>query len=47
MDALAHCIEAYANKNAHPIVDLYARRKIPVLNPLLPRLLPTGCLIVG
>jgi alcohol dehydrogenase class IV len=24
MDALTHCIEAYANKFAHPIVDLYA-----------------------
>lgn len=23
-DALSHCIEAYANRNAHPLVDLYA-----------------------
>jgi alcohol dehydrogenase len=24
MDALTHCIEAYTNKHAHPMVDLYA-----------------------
>jgi alcohol dehydrogenase class IV len=24
LDALTHCIEAYANKFAHPIIDLYA-----------------------
>lgn len=24
LDALTHCIEAYANKNAHPLVDTYA-----------------------
>ena len=24
MDALTHCIEAYANKFAHPMIDLYA-----------------------
>lgn len=24
IDALSHCIEAYANRNAHPAVDLYA-----------------------
>jgi alcohol dehydrogenase class IV len=24
LDALTHCIEAYANKFAHPVVDLYA-----------------------
>ncbi len=24
LDALTHCIEAYANRNAHPMIDLYA-----------------------
>ncbi len=24
LDALVHCIEAYANRNAHPLVDMYA-----------------------
>jgi alcohol dehydrogenase class IV len=24
LDALTHCIEAYANRNAHPVVDVYA-----------------------
>ncbi|MBC2608042.1 iron-containing alcohol dehydrogenase [Pelagicoccus albus] len=24
LDALSHCVEAYANRNAHPLVDVYA-----------------------
>jgi alcohol dehydrogenase class IV len=28
LDALTHCIEAYANRNAHPVVDLYALQGI-------------------
>lgn len=32
MDALTHCIEAYANKFAHPIVDVYARQGIRLIS---------------
>jgi alcohol dehydrogenase len=32
MDALTHCIEAYANKFAHPIVDLYALEGIRLIS---------------
>ncbi|MCX7722550.1 MAG: iron-containing alcohol dehydrogenase [Verrucomicrobiae bacterium] len=30
-DALIHCIEAYANKNAHPVTDLYALEGIRLI----------------
>jgi alcohol dehydrogenase len=32
LDALTHCIEAYANKFAHPIVDVYALRGIKLIS---------------
>ncbi|HVM60772.1 MAG TPA: iron-containing alcohol dehydrogenase [Verrucomicrobiae bacterium] len=32
MDALTHCIEAYANKFAHPIVDAYAAQGIRLIS---------------
>lgn len=32
LDALTHCIEAYANKFAHPIVDTYALRGIELIS---------------
>ena len=32
MDALTHCIEAYANKFAHPVVDLYALEGIRLIS---------------
>lgn len=32
MDALTHCIEAYANKFAHPVVDLYALEGIKLIS---------------
>ena len=32
MDALTHCIEAYANKFAHPIVDVYALQGIKLIS---------------
>jgi alcohol dehydrogenase class IV len=32
LDALTHCIEAYANKFAHPIVDNYALRGIELIS---------------
>lgn len=31
LDALTHCIEAYANRFAHPTVDLYARQGIQLI----------------
>ncbi len=31
IDALTHCIEAYANRNAHPVVDLYALKGIELI----------------
>jgi alcohol dehydrogenase class IV len=31
MDALTHCIEVYANRFAHPMVDLYARQGIRLI----------------
>lgn len=31
MDALTHCIEAYTNKFAHPIVDMYALQGIKLI----------------
>jgi alcohol dehydrogenase class IV len=32
LDALTHCIEAYANKFAHPIADMYATRGIELIS---------------
>ncbi len=32
LDALTHCIEAYANKFAHPMVDLYALQGIRLIS---------------
>jgi alcohol dehydrogenase len=37
LDALTHCIEAYANKHAHPAVDLYAREGIRLISTHLLR----------
>lgn len=31
MDALTHCIEAYTNKFAHPIIDMYALKGITLI----------------
>lgn len=31
MDALTHCIEAYTNKFAHPIIDMYALKGIELI----------------
>src|SRR5436853_578954 len=31
MDALTHCIEAYANRFAHPLIDLYALQGIRLI----------------
>src|ERR1017187_126332 len=37
LDALTHCIEAYANKFAHPIVDTYALQGIRLISANLAR----------
>ncbi len=54
LDALIHCIEAYANKFAHPMVDLYALEGIRLIGPNLLRAVRDGadlqartCLALG
>ncbi len=42
MDALTHCIEAYANKFSHPIVDLYALEGIRLISKYLRRAVDNG-----
>ena len=32
LDALTHCIEAYANRHAHPMVDLYALQGVRLIS---------------
>jgi alcohol dehydrogenase class IV len=42
LDALTHCIEAYANKCAHPIVDVYALQGIRLISANLVRAVRSG-----
>lgn len=42
MDALTHCIEAYTNKFAHPMVDMFALRGIELLAKNLKRAVEHG-----
>ena len=42
LDALTHCIEAYANKFAHPIVDIYALQGIKLILQNLVRAVRNG-----
>ncbi len=42
LDALTHCIEAYANKFAHPIVDAYALQGIKLISANLARAVCDG-----
>ncbi|MFZ5927241.1 MAG: iron-containing alcohol dehydrogenase [Acidobacteriota bacterium] len=42
MDALAHCIEAYTNRFAHPVVDLYALEGIRRIASSLARAVQNG-----
>jgi alcohol dehydrogenase class IV len=42
LDALTHCIEAYANKFAHPIVDIYALEGIRLISANLARAVNNG-----
>ena len=42
MDALTHCIEAFTNKFAHPLVDMYARMGISLIAGNLLRAVKDG-----
>jgi alcohol dehydrogenase class IV len=42
LDALTHCIEAYANKFAHPVVDHYALQGIKLISANLVRAVRDG-----
>jgi alcohol dehydrogenase class IV len=42
MDALTHCIEAYANRFAHPIVDVYALEGIRLIAANLAKAVENG-----
>jgi len=42
MDALTHCIEAYTNKFAHPMVDVYALEGIRLIGASLERAVANG-----
>lgn len=43
IDALTHCIEAFANKFAHPITDLFALEGIRLIYENLERVHKNGC----
>lgn len=42
MDALTHCIEAYTNKFAHPIIDMYALEGIRLISNNLKKAVQNG-----
>jgi alcohol dehydrogenase class IV len=42
VDALAHCVEAYTNRLAHPLIDLYALEGIRLVGRWLPRAVADG-----
>lgn len=42
VDALAHCVEAYTNRKAHPLIDLYALEGIRLVGRFLPRAIADG-----
>jgi len=42
MDALTHCVEAYTNKFAHPMVDIYALEGIRLIGASLERAVANG-----
>jgi alcohol dehydrogenase class IV len=42
VDALAHCVEAYTSKRAHPIIDMYAREGISLVGKYLGRAVRDG-----
>jgi alcohol dehydrogenase class IV len=42
VDALAHCVEAFTNRKAHPIIDLYALEGIRLVGRFLARAVTDG-----
>jgi alcohol dehydrogenase class IV len=42
IDALAHCLEAYASLVAHPVIDLYALEGVRLIGAHLPRAVADG-----
>jgi len=42
VDALAHCVEAFTSKRAHPLIDLYAREGIALVGRYLTRAVADG-----
>ncbi len=42
IDALTHCLEAYANRAAHPIIDLYALEGVRLIGAHLARAVADG-----
>jgi len=42
IDALAHCVEAYTSRRAHPIIDMYAREGISLVGRFLGRAVADG-----
>jgi alcohol dehydrogenase class IV len=42
IDALAHCVEAYTSRRAHPIIDMYAREGISLVGKYLARAVRDG-----
>lgn len=42
LDALTHCIEAYANKCAHPVIDMYALEGIRLISQNLGKTIQNG-----
>lgn len=42
IDAMAHCVEAFTNKNAHPVIDGFARMGIDLVGRFLARAVRDG-----
>ncbi|MDO8885220.1 MAG: iron-containing alcohol dehydrogenase [Pseudotabrizicola sp.] len=42
IDAMAHCVEAFTNRKAHPMIDGYARMGISLVARYLPRAVADG-----
>ena len=42
IDAMAHCVEAFTNKKAHPVIDAYARLGFSLVAKYLPRAVQNG-----
>ena len=42
IDAMAHCVEAFTNKKAHPLIDAYARLGFSLVAEYLPRAVENG-----